>query len=367
MKQMHFTLACDIMMDLEGSIRPAMYLATKLLEEGHGVSMLSPAMSSEVETRLKERGMLPINLKAKLTAKNSGLSFLWLESWAREAFLGLNSRHVANEPTIMINFSQVISVPAIVWYLQGPPSTALEDMEKELSTSFRIAYNILKPVIRYADGKLVTRMGKISASVIANSKFCASMYTVFGVKVDDVIYPPIDCHTFRPSTAHPSSDYVLTYFGKETEFSVIKKIADTGVKIKAFGSKTRFIPETLMKHCDIEFLGRVSTDELVDLYSNALFTLFPFTHEPFGYVPLESMACGTPVITNDVQGPSEYVINDYGGWLAHTDEELLQKSVDLWKEGYPPHMRLNCTKTASEFDKKLYLEKWLKVLTDYLR
>jgi hypothetical protein len=367
MKQMNFTLACDIMMDLEGSIRPAMYLAGELFERGHKVSMISPLMSSDVEERLSASGITPINLRARLTAKNSGLSLLWLESWAREAFLGLNSRRITNESSVTINFSQVISVPSLVWYLQGPPSAALEDMEKELSTGFRIAYNVLKPVIKYADGRLVNRIDKISASVIANSKFCASMYSIFGVKVDDVIYPPIDCHTFRPSTSNPSSDYVLTYFGKETEFSVIKKIADLGVKIKAFGSKTRFIPETLMRHSNIEFLGRVSTGGLVNLYSNALFTLFPFTHEPFGYVPLESMACGTPVLTNDIQGPSEYVINDYGGWLAHTDEELMQKTVGLWKESYPPSMRLNCTRTASKFDKKLYLEKWLKILADFLQ
>ncbi len=49
--------------------------------------------------------------------------------------------------------------------------------------------------------------------------------------------------------------------------------------------------------------GRVSDDELARLYANAKFTVFPFIHEPFGYVPVESMACGTPpVLTYDKQG-----------------------------------------------------------------
>jgi glycosyltransferase involved in cell wall biosynthesis len=136
-----------------------------------------------------------------------------------------------------------------------------------------------------------------------------------------------------------------------------------GVKIKAFGSKTRSIPEDLLRHSDVEFLGRVNTDELVDLYANALFTLFPFTHEPFGYVPLESMACGTPALTYDIQGPSEYVVDECTGWLAHTDEELEQRSVELWKEGYPQRMRNHCLKEASKFDKKLYAQKWLEMLS----
>lgn len=360
---MDFTLACDIMLDLEGSIRPAMYLAKELAVKGHRVSMISPLMADSVKEHLTSIGITPISLDARLATRNSGPSVSWFETWAREAFLRLNSRHIVNGSSIIINFSQVISVPSAVWYLQGPPSIALKDMEKELSAGFRMAYDVLRPIIGYADGKLVSRMGKVSSLIIANSKFCASMYSDFGVKVDEVIYPPIECKVFRPMTSKPSSDYVLTYFGKETKFSVVKSVADMGIKIKAFGSKTRFIPENLLKHPDVEFLGKVDTNRLIDLYTNALFTLFPFTHEPFGYIPLESMACGTPTLTFDIQGPSEYIVNNHTGWLVHTDEELRQKSVELWKEEYPTRMRTNCVKEASKFDKKIYTQKWLKMLT----
>jgi glycosyltransferase involved in cell wall biosynthesis len=359
---MDFTLVCDIMMDLEGSIRPATYLARELNARGHNVSMMAPMISRDVEDYLSAIGITPVNLHASLAAKSSGLSMLWLETWAREAFLRLNSRRMIDESSTVINFSQVISAPSLIWYLQGPPSLALKDMERELSPSFRIVYDFLRPVIDYADGKLASRMDRSSALVIANSKFCASMYSSFGIKTDCVIYPPIDCQTFRPSTTTPSSDYVLTYLGKETKFSIVKNVADSGLKIKAFGSKTPFIPEGLLKHPNIDFLGRVSTNALVDLYSNALFTMFPFTHEPFGYVPLESMACGTPALTYDFQGPSEYVANAYTGWLVHTDEELVQKSVELWKECYPLKTRTNCVKTALKFDKRPYVRQWLEII-----
>jgi glycosyltransferase involved in cell wall biosynthesis len=235
-------------------------------------------------------------------------------------------------------------------------------MEKELTTGFRVAYDFLKTIIDYADENLVRRMYKQSSLVIANSRFCASLYSSFGVKTDGVIYPPIDCRVFQPLTSKPSSDYVLTYMGKETKFSVIKNVADSGVRIKAFGAKSKSIPEGILKHSNIEFLGKVTTEDLVRLYTNALFTLFPFTHEPFGYVPLESMACGTPVVTFDFQGPSEYVVHGYTGWLTHTDEELVQKAVDLWREKYPSYIRLNCAKAALKFDRQPYVEKWLKLL-----
>jgi glycosyltransferase involved in cell wall biosynthesis len=352
------------MTDLEGCIRPALYLADALVEKGYKVSMISPIMSSDVELYLSQRGIKPINLRARLFAKNFGLSILWFETWAREAFLKLNSSLANDVSSNVINFSQVVSVSSLAWYLQGPPSVALKDMEKEFSTSFRVVYNFLKPLIEYADASLVSRMSEISSLVIANSKFCALMYSTLGVKVHDVIYPPIDCQIFRPSTSDPSSDYVLTYFGKETKFSVIKKIADAGVKVKAFGSKVPLIRKDMTNHLNIEFLGRVSTKELVDLYSNALFTLFPFTHEPFGYIPLESMACGTPVLTYNFQGPAEYVINGHTGWLANNDTELINIAEKLWKNGYPPKMRLQCANAALRFDKKKYIKKWSEILAE---
>jgi hypothetical protein len=96
---------------------------------------MSPLMSDVVEERLRANGIVPINLRAKLFVKNLGSSLLWFEAWAREAFLKLNSRRI-NNGSCVLNFSQVISVPSSVWYLQGPPSLALRDMEKELSTGF---------------------------------------------------------------------------------------------------------------------------------------------------------------------------------------------------------------------------------------
>ena len=361
MTEVDFAFACDVMIDLGGSIRPAMYLANELISKGHKVSVIAPLMSELVEKGLRVKGIEPVNLRAKMVAKNMGSSLLWLEAWAREAFLKLNSRHIDNG-LYVLNFSQVISAPSLVWYLQGPPSIALKDVEKEFPIGFRVAYHVLKKFIEYADGRLVSHMGEISKFIIANSKYCASMYSSLGVKSNDLIYPPIDCHIFHPSTANPSSDYVLTYLGKETKVSVIKRAASMGIKFKAFGAKMGFLDRGVIEHPNIEFLGRLSTSELVESYSNALFTLFPFTHEPFGYVPLESMACGTPVLTYNLQGPSEYVIDGCSGWLAQLDGDLVRKAIKLWKEGYPSYMRMNCVKEASKFDRSFYLEKWLKVL-----
>lgn len=46
----------------------------------------------------------------------------------------------------------------------------------------------------------------------------------------------------------------------------------------------------------IKFLGRVSDEELVRYYSNAIAFIFPSFYEGFGIPPLEAQACGCPAI-----------------------------------------------------------------------
>lgn len=362
---MRFRFLCDIMMNLEGSIQPAICLANDLTKRGHEVSVISPLMSPDVENYLEEVGITPLNLHMKHITNDSYLSLLWFETWAQEAFLKLISQHIDQGSSVTLNFSQVAAAPSLASYLQGPVSSALKDLEKEYSASFRLAFNFLKPFIRYADGRLISRIEKFSTLAIANSKFCASMYSKFGVKIHDVIYPPLDIGAFHPTTSNPASDYAFTYFGKETKISVVKKLADIGVKIKAFGSKIPFKRKDLLDHPNIEFLGKISTNRLVDAYSNALFTVFPFTHEPFGYIPIESMACGTPVLTYNMQGPSECVADGLTGWLAETDEQFVHKASEIWKAGPRSTMRANCVKEAARFDKGFYIEKWIKLLSDF--
>jgi glycosyltransferase involved in cell wall biosynthesis len=187
------------------------------------------------------------------------------------------------------------------------------------------------------------------------------MYESWGCRVDKVIYPPLDCASFKPTTPNPSADYVLAYAGKETKFSILKELTALGLKFKVFGSKAP-VPKRLLKDSNVEFLGKITDEELVRLYSNALFTLSVFTHEPFGYIPVESMACGTPVLTYGKQGPGESVLEKETGWFAYDDPQLVSFAARLWKDGYPSRMRDNCRNRALEFDAGKIAKDWLGLL-----
>ena len=49
----------------------------------------------------------------------------------------------------------------------------------------------------------------------------------------------------------------------------------------------------------IKFLGRVSDDDLIDYYRNAIAFIFPSLYEGFGIPVIEAQACGCPVISSD--------------------------------------------------------------------
>ncbi|MEM2842233.1 MAG: hypothetical protein QW201_02920, partial [Thermoproteota archaeon] len=72
--------------------------------------------------------------------------------------------------------------------------------------------------------------------------------------------------------------------------------------------------------------------------------------------------CGVPVLTFGFQGPGEYVIDGYTGWLAATKEEMVKRALEIWREGYPRQMSLNCVKEAAKFDERLYMERWMELL-----
>jgi glycosyltransferase involved in cell wall biosynthesis len=74
------------------------------------------------------------------------------------------------------------------------------------------------------------------------------------------------------------------------------------------------------------FTGRVSEDELVALYNEALFTVYPSRYEGFGYPIAEAMACGSPVITTTAASMPE-VAGDVALLVDPEDAEAMTDAM----------------------------------------
>ena len=75
----------------------------------------------------------------------------------------------------------------------------------------------------------------------------------------------------------------------------------------------------------IHFTGFVDDEDLPTIYSGASWFVFPTKYEGFGIPPLESMACGTPVISSDAASMPEVLGNSAIYFENNSFDSLNQK------------------------------------------
>lgn len=91
----------------------------------------------------------------------------------------------------------------------------------------------------------------------------------------------------------------------------------------------------------VTFLGRLSLDELPDLYQRASCVVLPSRWpEPFGLVGVEAMSFGTPVVATRVGGIPEWLSDGETGFLVPPNDvtaltsalERVCSDIHLWKQ-----------------------------------
>jgi glycosyltransferase involved in cell wall biosynthesis len=79
----------------------------------------------------------------------------------------------------------------------------------------------------------------------------------------------------------------------------------------------------------IEFLGRVSDEDLLRLYAESLAVYYGPYNEDYGYVTLEAFASSKPVVTcTDSGGVLEFVQHDVQGLISEPTPDALSKAVN---------------------------------------
>lgn len=75
---------------------------------------------------------------------------------------------------------------------------------------------------------------------------------------------------------------------------------------------------------DVEWLGELDEKRKVEALGEAACLLFPLQwDEPFGLVVVESLACGTPVLTLDRGAVPELMVDGVTGFVRHDPDELV--------------------------------------------
>ncbi|MGY5881485.1 MAG: glycosyltransferase family 4 protein [Candidatus Thorarchaeota archaeon] len=70
----------------------------------------------------------------------------------------------------------------------------------------------------------------------------------------------------------------------------------------------------------VDYLGVIETKEVPKLINQSRVFIYPSREEPFGLSILEAMACGVPVVTTNVYGPSEIITQNVDGLAVNPDD-----------------------------------------------
>lgn len=105
--------------------------------------------------------------------------------------------------------------------------------------------------------------------------------------------------------------------GLDTVYEIAKRI-NVPIKVAGQGDPTPW------QHPNIEYVGPLTGRERSDFLRNAYCTLMPTEFvEPFGGVAVESLLCGTPVISRDFGAFTETIRQGFNGYRCHVLKQWL--------------------------------------------
>lgn len=147
--------------------------------------------------------------------------------------------------------------------------------------------------------------------------------------------------------------------GLDTILELARRLGDGyRILLVGFDGDTQALPENV---CAI---ARTSSQvELAELYSAADLFVNPTREDTFPTVNLESLACGTPVLTFDVGGASEMLSPSCGVSVAVGDTDALEREARRICED-APFASDDCVARASEFVARERFEEYIKLYED---
>jgi glycosyltransferase involved in cell wall biosynthesis len=242
-------------------------------------------------------------------------------------------------------FDLVISTKAPTWLVRHPRHVCY------LVHTIRVFYDMYDTVFPdageelRAQQQLIHRMDNLALA----APQCRAVFAI-GSEVSrrlrewngldaSVLHPPMWSNTFHSG---PSGDYLLLpgrlHPWKRVDL-VIRAMrhvtAPLRLVITGAGEAEADLRALAAGDSRIEFRGRVSDAELVELYAGAFAVPFTPEREDYGYVTLEAFASGKPVITCTDSGEAAAIVESQrAGFVCAPDPKALAEHID-WLYEHP--------------------------------
>ncbi len=357
-----------------GAKRVVMEHAKGLKNKGHTIDLYATNVENDVfdpSPYCKNIYNYPFELNSKLPFLkrfiNDYKNFFLLKKLHKKIAFEIDNR---NYDLILIHPDKFTQAPFLlrflktpsVYYCQEPLRIVYEysmRIKKQLGFLKRIYEELTRLYRKKIDRQNVRSASFTIASCYHIRERMIESYEVY----PKVVYCAVDDSIFKPLNLKKKNQ--IFYVGSPT-------VVEDGFDLTE--KALEYIPQSIRPElCIVSWKKangeRLSEIELVKIYNESLVTLCTSRLETFGLVPLESMACGTPVIATKISGHRETIDDGKTGFLVDFDpEEIAQKIIFLIKNAGKAR---NISKNARKQKKKVF--SWSKkinelnlILTGYL-
>ncbi|WP_431063091.1 glycosyltransferase family 4 protein [Methanobacterium sp.] len=236
-------------------------------------------------------------------------------------------------------FLKYIKKPTIYYCPQPPRNEVILRKISNYKENSKPIKNIILKYIDLIDLRTDKNNISFAKNVLTNSYFSReSILRFYGIN-SFVSYLGVDTNLFMPLKI-PKKNFVLSVGtctpSKGYDF-IIKSLALIEPEIRPdfiiVSNHTEVKWENYIKilaeklNVNLQILDMISDDKLVTLYNEAKLVVYAPYLEPFGLVPLESMACGTPVVGVKEGGIRETVLHNKTGLHSERDENIFASAI----------------------------------------
>lgn len=180
--------------------------------------------------------------------------------------------------------------------------------------------SLFSPSLRVWDATSAMRVD----GFVANSAFVADRIRAWYRRDSVVIHPPVDVDAFagpRPAVDDPYYLVAGELVGYKRNDLAVEAATRLGRRLVVVGAGPQLAALKAIAGPRVEFTGKVDDAQFRRWLAGARALLFPGL-EDFGMVPVEAMACGTPLVAYARGGAKEYLregVNGTGFALQNCD------------------------------------------------
>ena len=194
----------------------------------------------------------------------------------------------------------------------------------------------VRDVIRGADNKCIPE----AKAIYANSRNVSMRLKKYNnINSKPLYHPPPNAqlfyskepenYIFFPSRLNAIKRQELAIRAMAKVKSDVKLVISGSPDVDSFSVYLKKLTEKCGVPDRVKFLGPISEEDKLELYSRSLGVLYPPVDEDYGYVTLEAMLAGKAVITCvDSGGPLEFITDRENGFIAQPTPEDLSAVLD---------------------------------------